>query len=286
MSGPSRTSWKTILLVIAAVSFGLWGHGPLSSNSHHQVDSHRELNALLYMQMSAEYHACCLQAFQLALFRLKEKRQTHTPMDGKPWAVVTDLDETIFDNSAFNAAMMQQKLIFQPKIWEFFEAECGDDVRLVPGALAFAQEAARLDVRMVYISNRSNKNRASTLATLQRLGLPIEDADRQLLLHEGASDKSERCRRAEQMFQVLLYLGDNLRDFDDAYAFPKGIDQAPMEEKQKAIEERARLVQRHGAHWGQDWIVFPNPLYGEWDKPTLRDPGRILRSTSKPLPSS
>src|SRR5215218_2026064 len=60
---------------------------------------HRSLDANLWMQSSAEYRACCLQAYNLARRRLIEKLAAEPPGRwAKPPAVVLDLDETVLDN--------------------------------------------------------------------------------------------------------------------------------------------------------------------------------------------
>ena len=52
-----------------------------------------------WMQRSAEYKALCQQAYNIATERLRAA--TSAPRNkGKKWAIVTDIDETIVDNSA------------------------------------------------------------------------------------------------------------------------------------------------------------------------------------------
>lgn len=49
-----------------------------------------------WMQRSAEYQALCIQSFDWAKHRLADIIAKH---QGKPLAIVTDIDETIIDNS-------------------------------------------------------------------------------------------------------------------------------------------------------------------------------------------
>ena len=57
----------------------------------------RGLDANLWMQTSGEYRACCLQTYRFAAERLRDKLKRTTP-EGKPLAVVMDLDETVLDD--------------------------------------------------------------------------------------------------------------------------------------------------------------------------------------------
>ena len=60
----------------------------------------RALDSNLYMQTAAEYRACCHQAYNLALERLRQHCGSLAP-GSKPPAVIMDLDETVFDNAGY-----------------------------------------------------------------------------------------------------------------------------------------------------------------------------------------
>ncbi len=285
MIGRSKTGW--VIGIIACLV--IW-HGQSDSHMHSQakpsiVFDHRELNALLYMQTSAEYKAACLQAYRWAHERLKAKRSEMSTQQEKPFAVVADLDETILDNSAINATLLQQRKYFTSAYWNRFVRDYNEDVRLVPGAKEFVQMAEQLGVKMVYISNRSINEQSDTLTTMTRLGLKVDDESKQLLLSRGDANKADRRKQAEANFTVLLYLGDNLRDFDESFVFPPNIEAADLDAIRKAIDERSQQVSKSSEHWGVDWIIIPNPLYGEWDKPARRQGSALLRGTVKPFPT-
>ncbi len=53
---------------------------------------------LRYQQQSAEIRALQRQSWALATYRLKDILSE--PQEGKPLAIITDLDETVIDNSA------------------------------------------------------------------------------------------------------------------------------------------------------------------------------------------
>ena len=66
------------------------------------------------MQSAAEYHALCLQAYNIARMRLDEAlKQTSS----KPKAIITDLDETALDNSAEEVHHDLEGKGFDPTEW-------------------------------------------------------------------------------------------------------------------------------------------------------------------------
>jgi 5'-nucleotidase (lipoprotein e(P4) family) len=233
----------------------------------------RSLDANLWMQISAEYRACCYQAYNLARRRLIEKLQSPPPGGwAKPPAVVLDLDETVLDNSAFQTRLIRNGLTFDDKTWDDWEKNEYEKVRLVPGSKAFIDEAKRLGVAIVYITNRSQKKelREGTLNALGRLGIKIPDDD--LLCLVDTSDKSKRRADVEKQYTVLLLIGDNLRDLHDG-DFRSTLDNAKPTQRtedraklREAIEKRAFAVDRCADLFGREWIILPNPAYGEWAK--------------------
>jgi acid phosphatase len=247
---------------------------------HRPNPAERDLGADLWVQTSGEYVACCLQTYRLAGRLVRQKLED----DDRPPAVVMDLDETVLDNSGYQTFLYAAGQSFSPATWDRWEREHGGDVRLVPGAGAFIRQAKKLGVAVVYISNRSDKNRKYTLDTLNALGVAPKDPDKQLLLlKEGVpSDKSARRKVVEAEYHVLLYFGDSLLDFDKQFKPPAlGPDAAAQN---KAVEARKELVRKNAKHWGDDWIILPNPVYGDWTRLIGRRPLDNLRKTSMTAP--
>lgn len=249
------------------------------------------LGADLYAQTSAEYRACCLQVYRCAERRLETILATARPQPARP-AVVMDLDETVLDNSAFESFLQQNKLDYSDALWEIYERDYPDEVALVPGAREFIESARKKDVTVVYISNRLEKNRASTLKALRRLGLDDgrekldPDWSRRLFLRQQgtSSDKAARREQVAARYNVLLTFGDSLRDFSEAFAAPKLVARDDKEEYARAIQRRLRQVDDARCHWGVDWFVLPNPVYGEWEKLLGADPKARLRPTKIKVP--
>jgi 5'-nucleotidase (lipoprotein e(P4) family) len=144
-------------------------------------------------------------------------------------------------------------------------------VRLVPGAKAFIDEAKRLGVAVVYITNRSQRKdlRDGTLNALELLDVEVPNEN--LLCADKTSDKTGRRAAVERRYTVLLYLGDNLRDFHegdfrstvDNTKTPKVDDPARL---RAAVAARAAAVDRCADLFGREWVILPNPAYGEWAK--------------------
>lgn len=236
----------------------------------------------VWMQTSGEYRACCLQAYHSATRRLEEILQSSKPP--KP-AVVMDLDETVFDNSAFQDALYKHKLEYSQDRWNAYEEKYPDEVGLVPGAQTFIQRAMLLGVTVVYITNRTEPYRKSAEQVLARHSLGGEGT---LLLRAkgGSSDKSSRRDEVAAKYNVLMYFGDNLRDFSESFAEKKLTKDAPLEKQLESIRARLAQVDAANCHWGVDWFVLPNPVYGDWDRDTLlgNDAKARLRPTRIEFP--
>jgi len=98
---------------------------------------------------------------------------------------------------------------------------------------------------------------------------------------DGSSDKSARREAVAARYNVLLYFGDNLRDFSETFANKNFLPKDPTQEDyQKAIARRAAAADDARVHWGIDWFVLPNPVYGEWDRLTGKDPKAVLHPTT------
>lgn len=245
------------------------------------------LQANLYMQNSAEYRAACLQTYGWAesMLRLKvraAKAQMERDHSNKPLAVVLDLDETVVDNSAFQSYLDRTAKNYAEADWNRHEQN-PKDLGLVPGALEFLKAAEALGVRPVYISNRWTKNQSHTIEGLKMLGINVEGIDHRILLREEgkSSDKTERRALTEKLYNVLMYVGDNLRDFSDEFAVPR-VDANDYPALQKEVAKRKTTVDKRWDKWGSEWVILPNPVYGEFDKLKGTDPHKMLRPSTLP----
>jgi 5'-nucleotidase (lipoprotein e(P4) family) len=205
-----------------------------------------KLFAAAYMQRSAEYHALCLQSYNIAQLRLNEALQQTS---SKPRAIITDIDETILDNSADEVHRDLQGKPFDPAEWNKWTAMAAADT--VPGAFSFLKYAASKNVEIFYITNRDEKDRVGTLQNLQRFGFPNAD-NAHLLVRQNTSGKEARRQQVMADHDVVLLMGDNLSDFSAVF-------------DKKPYEERLQSAQQLTAQFGNRFIVLPNPIYGDWE---------------------
>lgn len=241
------------------------------------------LGGNLYLQTSAEYRACCLQIYKCAEMRLETVLRSADPKPLRP-AIVMDLDETVFDNSAFQTFLYKNRLEYTQKLWDDYEGGFPQDVTLIPGAKSLIQKAESLGVSVIYISNRSVPYTSATIKALRENGIDATGIEKRLFLRpdKASSDKSARREEVNARYNVLFYFGDNLKDFSEAFAAPKLPPDASPADLLKLIKQRQAAADAAACHWGIDWFVLPNPVYGEWEKLLGDNPKALLHPTSMP----
>ncbi|NCD71475.1 5'-nucleotidase, lipoprotein e(P4) family [Mucilaginibacter agri] len=200
-----------------------------------------------WQQRAAEYKALCFQAYNIAKLRIDEATKQSA---GKPLAVVTDIDETLLDNSPEGARAALNNEDFSATAWKKWTAQAAADT--VPGAPDFFKYAATKGVTVFYITNRDEDERAGTLKNLQHFNLPFADNEH-LLLKGTSSSKEARRQQVLANFNIVLLCGDNLPDFDAQY------DNRPSEDSRTATTEKLKQ------QFGSKYIILPNPSYGDWE---------------------
>ncbi len=245
------------------------------------------LTANIYNQASAEYRACCMTIYAAAAYRLEEAMEDADPPLARP-AVVMDLDETVLDISSFQTFVYENELSYTSELWSAYEQEGVGEVLLVPGAREFIARAEALGVSVVYLSNRNEANQEYTVAVLERLGLNVDGIEERLFLKAtgGSSNKSSRRDAISARYNILMIFGDNLRDFAEVFAPARLGDDAVTEDYVRAIAARDTAVDNAACHWGVDWFVLPNCMYGEWEKLVPPNPVEILRPTRMVTPTA
>ena len=204
------------------------------------------INALVWFQNSAEMRALYYQAYALAKLRLDE--YLALPRKGKPPAVIVDIDETILDNSPHQTKLIRTNTVF-PSYWsEWVDSAAA---RALPGAVEFLNYAAASGVDVFYLSGRTAGELAATLRNLRREGFPQAMAEH-CLFREKESSKEPRRMKIAESHEIVLLCGDNLNDF--LFVFEK-----------RSVADRFRTTDSLKAEFGKRFIVFPNPLYGDWE---------------------
>ena len=221
------------------------------------------LGALLWFQTSAEFRVLATTIYGAASRALDEaladpawSGAVEQP-DGAaalPPAVIVDVDETVLDNSAYEAESVLLGRRFEPVSWGAWIDKA--EAEAIPGAVEFARHAAARGVTIFYVTNRNAGQEAATRRNLVALGFPVSETVDTLLMQDErpdfVSDKSSRRAEVAKRFRIVLLIGDDLNDFaSGARALP---------------EERAAVAERHAARWGQSWFLLPNPDYGSWER--------------------
>lgn len=220
-------------------------HAATLNTASPQLATYGPVWAALWQQKTAEYKALCFQAYNLATLRLDEYASAS---HDKPFAVVTDIDETVLDNSPYSVHQGLKGLGYDDSSWMEWTAK--KDCDTVPGALSFFKYAAAKNIQVFYVSNRLEAELDATIANLKKWNFPNADAEH-ILLKGGTSGKDARRALVAQRYSVLLFLGDNLGDFSGIY-------------DHQSYEKRDALVRTNASGFGSHFIVLPNAMYGEW----------------------
>ena len=80
------------------------------------VNSEYQVGAILWTQSSAEYRALAYQTFSLATLQLDQVLRQKHPPSKKRAAVIVDVDETVLDNSRFQAELVLRGLPYSSEI--------------------------------------------------------------------------------------------------------------------------------------------------------------------------
>ena len=242
------------------------------------VGAREQLHAILWMQTADEYRANALQAYRHATSRLPalakragtaavEQMQVDARRIAKlPTAIVVDLDETVLDNSVYQARRAAAGLDYDDASWQAWMEEAGADA--LPGAHDFLWAAARAGHKVFYVTNRqclakfartddACPAKTATVRNLAALDLPqVSEPDAVTLRGERpdweSGDKSVRRTWIAARYRIIALVGDDLRDFTDRATFAK---------------RRAELEPL----FGERWFILPNAMYGSWERSLAAD---------------
>ncbi|GHH98598.1 5'-nucleotidase [Neobacillus kokaensis] len=241
---------KLLMLTAAALTFiqtSMIAHAEPSRNPPAHLYEQNTMS-ILWFQNAGEAKALYYQGYNIGKLRLNEilkKKQYNRAL--KP-AIVLDIDETVLDNSPYQATFVVNGKgnTFDWSKW-FNRAEA----KLLPGALDFLQYADSKGIKIFYISNRQEAQKQATIKNLQNVGAPQADEEHVLLQQKNENGKETRRRHVAKTHDILLLFGDNLGDFS---GFDGLSDNGRIEAVDKMREE-----------FGKKLIVFPNPMYGDWE---------------------
>ena len=195
-------------------------------------------NDVRWVVSSDEYKFNCIQTYQSAYHAiLEECKKVDSP------TIIMDLDETVLDNSQYQVSLFELKEQYNPETWSDWVNK--KNAILVPGSKEFIMNFKKISgAKIIYISNRMDKNILPTKENMKKLEIFFED-DIFLLKLDKTDTKIVRrnevfngTNRMEEhgKHSIIAYFGDALGDFpDDPYY-----------------------------KWTKNKFIFPNPMYGKW----------------------
>lgn len=233
-----------------------------STTANNTQPNHERLNSVLWMQTSAEYQALSLSAYHQATTMLDKGLATPNwtaalEQSGKyqqlPPAIILDIDETVLDNSPFQAQLIKDNAPFTQDAWDAWTKQAS--AIPLPGAKAYLDYVHAQGVTIFYVTNRDASQEQDTRRNLQLQKLPLrDDIDVVLTKNENgwsSSDKGARRSFVSQHFRIIALVGD---DFGDFASQAKG-----------APDERIAVANANADAWGTTWFLIPNPVYGSWE---------------------
>jgi 5'-nucleotidase (lipoprotein e(P4) family) len=230
------------------------------------------LNATLWMQRAPEYRAISEQVYRLATQKIAAPapgsaavEQKDVPADvlaRMPTAVVMDLDETVLDNTVYQARLVRDHTSYNARTWG--EWVGAGDATAVPGAREFIAAARKLGHTVFFLTNRDCTTppptatdpcpaQTATMKNLVALGIDLAPDPEHLLLRKERPEwntgaKTHRREFIAQKYRIIALVGDDLGDFVDPKVY---------------AGDRQRLEPR----FGESWFILPNPIYGSWTAP-------------------
>ena len=235
-------------IIVALVTFSL----NCNRNSASEEES-RITNDIKWVRSSVEYQAICIQTYRWAWSAVKEaSKQIDTP-----WAVVLDVDETVLDNSPYEA-MIAEKGLKYPAMWSEWVLSTKADA--VPGAKAFLDSINTLGngSHVVFITNRDTSFERATIENLKNLNMWDDDylmlcrrdkSDTKVVRQNEVKTGSGRCQ-GEGERKIVARICDQLPDVAD---YASGTS-----------PEELRDMFKESSIWGSISFVLPNPMYGSW----------------------
>jgi 5'-nucleotidase (lipoprotein e(P4) family) len=240
----------TILLAFAVVILLTYSFTKSITSRQHLNDisaNEHLVMGVLYTQKTAEFRALCYQAYNIAKLvvdaRTKEKNHI------KKKCVIVDIDETVLDNSPFEAKCIVEGT-FYPKYWKEW-VDLGT-AKPIPGSLEFLKYAASKEVEVFYVTNRTLDGREVTLKNLKTFGFPDADTLHVITKNDKVSSKEIRRNKIAEKYEILLLIGDNMADFSAVY------DNAGVDKRFSATDSLKN-------EFGKKFIVLPNAMYGDWE---------------------
>lgn len=213
--------------------------------------------AMLYRQTYSSAHDHLLGALKDKSWDALSKEDRSQSLKGLKPAIILDIDETVLDNSPYQARLVRNGESYDEFTWARWCREA--KARALPGAVEFTRFAASKGVTVFYLSNRSADLNDVTLANLRSAGFPVKEDENVFLglgtvvkgCEQNGSEKGCRRQLVAAKYRVLMQFGDQIGDFVDVLS-------NTLDGRQEAVAPYLDWV-------GKRWFVLPNPTYGSWE---------------------
>ena len=252
----------TPMLLIAACT------GP--SDEHTSTPDH----AILWAAHSAEYQDVSAQVYAQATRDLPEFLSDeswsalpgHDDEQGKPPAIILDVDETVVSNSDVELTMIPYSTLLH--------FEWADQHKAIPirGVTDFIAAARNLGIEVFFVTNRPCEEfdgydgtcpmEQATIDDIVEIGIET-DADHVMLANERPEWDREKLVRREYVartHRIIMLFGD---DYGDFVACSRAKPLAPCTVSATRAS-RAEALETYKDYWGNGWYILPNPMYGSW----------------------
>ncbi|MDR6832832.1 MULTISPECIES: HAD family acid phosphatase [unclassified Sphingopyxis] len=182
------------------------------------------------------------------------------PCGTKPYAAVFDADETLIWNLGPMRYFAEQNSTYDPKIWDQWEKTGAGKAAAMPGTAEMLAKLRAAGITVIANTNRSAVNAKGSEDTLRAAGLgEFKHGETLFLMGDDSTGSSKDGRRATiaAKYCVILMAGDQLGDFSQQF-------------NAKDLPAATRTALATGpaaaALWDKGWFLFPNSVYGPWEK--------------------
>jgi 5'-nucleotidase (lipoprotein e(P4) family) len=237
------------------------------------------LLAINWVQQSGEYRALTYQAYNLAKIAF-DTAINHNILNP---AVVLDLDETVLDNSPYQASFIDTNEQFSSTTWnEWIKAE---SAQAIPGSVDFINYVNTHGGTAFFVSNRNEsstnntKNNNLEIATINNLiqfGITGVSEETVLLKGEftkkidGKENQSKQFRLDAitqgsangKKQNIVMFIGDNLNDFAELDSNNNQVRKTFIDENK---EQQGVFITTENNGYKPACISIPNPMYGYWE---------------------
>lgn len=276
--------FKYFLLTIIFIILFQYSILALQENLTNEL-TQQELNdqsllAINWVQQSGEYQALTYQAYNIAQVAFDNAVQQNITNP----AVVIDIDETVLDNSPYQASLIDTNNEFSSNTWN--QWVMAEKAQVIPGAVEFINYVNSNGGTVFFISNRdesSTHNSAqndlelATINNLHKLGITGVSEETVLLKGEftkiidGQENQGKQWREQAITkglangikYNIVMLVGDNLNDFAE---LEKNNNDLRKKFVQTTKNQQGIFLQQTNQETIKPaYISLPNPMYGYWE---------------------